>query len=43
VDDPKAYNKPWAVSFKLHIVLDTELIDEVCLEGERSVEHIPVQ
>ena len=43
VDDPKAYTKPWAVSLKLHIVLDTELIDEVCLEGERSVEHIPVQ
>ena len=43
VDDPKAYTKPWAVNFKLHIVLDTELIDEVCLEGERSVEHIPVR
>jgi hypothetical protein len=43
VDDPKAYTKPWSVTFKMHIVLDTELIDEVCLEGERSVEHIPVQ
>ena len=43
VDDPKAYTKPWTVNFKMHIVLDTELIDEVCLEGERSVEHIPAQ
>jgi hypothetical protein len=43
VDDPKAYTKPWTINFKMHIVLDTELIDEVCLEGERSVEHIPAR
>jgi hypothetical protein len=43
VNDPKAYTKPWPVNFKMHIVLDTELIDEICLEGERSLEHIPVQ
>jgi hypothetical protein len=43
VDDPKAYTKPWSVNFKMHIVLDTELIDEICLEGERSAEHIPIR
>jgi len=40
VDDPKAYTKPWTISLKMKIVLDTELIDEVCLEGERSLEHL---
>jgi hypothetical protein len=40
VDDPKAYTKPWTINLKMKIVLDTELIDEVCLEGERSLEHL---
>jgi hypothetical protein len=38
VDDPKAYTKPWTVSLKQRIVIDAELIDEVCLENERFVE-----
>jgi hypothetical protein len=33
VDDPKAYTKPWAVSFKQAIMPDTELLDEICLEN----------
>jgi hypothetical protein len=33
VDDPKAYTKPWAVTFKQAIVPETELPDEICLEG----------
>jgi len=43
VDDPKAYTKPWTVNLKMKIVLDTELIDEVCLEGERSLAHLPAK
>jgi hypothetical protein len=35
VDDPKAYTKPWRVTLKERIVVDTELIDEVCLENEK--------
>jgi hypothetical protein len=38
VDDPKAYTKPWTVSLKQRIVIDAELIDEICLENERFVE-----
>jgi hypothetical protein len=34
VDDPKAYTKPWSVTLKQRIVVDTELIDEICLENE---------
>ena len=35
VDDPKAYTKPWSVTLKQRIMVDTELIDEVCLENEK--------
>ena len=31
VNDPKAYTRPWNVSMKQGIMLDTELIDEICL------------
>jgi hypothetical protein len=40
VDDPKAYTKPWTVTLKERIVIDTELIDEVCLENEQSLKHM---
>jgi hypothetical protein len=39
VDDPKAYTKPWTVTLKQFLVLDTELMDEMCLENEKSVAH----
>src|SRR5262245_57139622 len=37
VDDPKAYTKPWSVTLKQRIVVDTELIDEICLENEQFI------
>ncbi|HET9130338.1 MAG TPA: hypothetical protein VFO86_05280 [Terriglobia bacterium] len=40
VDDPKAYTKPWTVTLKQKIVVDTELIDEICLENEKFLEHL---
>jgi hypothetical protein len=40
VDDPKAYTKPWTVTLHQRIVLDTDLIDEVCLENEQSLKHL---
>jgi hypothetical protein len=36
VDDPKTYTRPWTVEMPLQITLDTELIDEICLENEQS-------
>jgi hypothetical protein len=36
VDDPKGYTKPWTVNLVQLIELDTELIDEFCLENEKS-------
>jgi hypothetical protein len=40
VDDPKAYTRPWTVSMPQEIKLDTELIDEFCLENEKSSQHM---
>jgi hypothetical protein len=39
VDDPKAYTKPWTVTIKHEIMLDTELIEFICLENEKSTKH----
>lgn len=39
VDDPKAYTKPWTITLRQFLVLNTELMDEICLEGEKSVQH----
>ena len=40
VDDPKAYTKPWTVTIKERLIVDTELIDEICLENEQSLKHM---
>jgi hypothetical protein len=37
VDDPKAYTRPWTVTFRQQFAPDTELIDEICAEGEKFV------
>jgi hypothetical protein len=36
IDDPKVYTRPWTVSLTQMIGLDLELIDEFCLENEKS-------
>ncbi len=40
VDDPKAYTKPWTVTLHQKIVVDTDLIDEICVENENSLQHL---
>ena len=40
VDDPKVYTKPWTVTLHQAIVLDTELLDYICLENEKDFAHI---
>ena len=37
VDDPKAYTKPWTVTLRQRIVVDTDLIDEICLENPKPL------
>jgi hypothetical protein len=40
VDDPKVYTRPWTVTMKQNIEVDTELIDEFCLENEQSYKRM---
>ncbi len=40
VDDPKAYTKPWTVTLRQQFAPDTELIDEICAEGERFARQL---
>jgi hypothetical protein len=40
VDDPKAYTRPWTVTLRQQFAADTELIDEICAEGERFAQKV---
>jgi hypothetical protein len=40
VDDPKVYTRPWTVALNQGLELDTELIDEFCLENEKSSQRM---
>ena len=35
IDDPKAYTKPWTVRVNQRILLDTELMEFICLENQK--------
>jgi hypothetical protein len=40
IDDPKAYTRPWTVTLKQRIVLDTELLDYHCTDNEKDAPHL---
>ncbi len=40
VNDPKGYTKPWTVLVKERLITETELLDEMCLENEKSLQHM---
>jgi len=40
IDDPKVYTRPFTVKLTQLIELDTDLVDEFCLEGEQSYERM---
>ena len=40
IDDPKAYTKPWTVTLHQRIMLNTDLIEFICQEGERDAPHL---
>jgi hypothetical protein len=40
VNDPKAYTALFTVKLNEFIVLDTELMDYVCLENEKDDRHL---
>jgi hypothetical protein len=39
VNDPKAYTKPWTIKLNQPLVVDTDLLDYICLENERDFRH----
>jgi hypothetical protein len=40
VDDPKAYTQPWTVTIKLALVVNTDLLEYICNENEKSLQHM---
>ena len=40
IDDPKAYTKPWDVTLPLIFQPDTEMIEYMCNENEKDLEHL---
>jgi hypothetical protein len=40
VNDPKAYTKPWTATIKLTLAPNTELLEYVCNENEKSLQHM---
>jgi len=40
IDDPKAYTKPFTVRVNQRLMVDSEMIEFICNENERSTDHI---
>src|SRR4029077_4103553 len=43
IDDPKAYTKPWTVRVNQRIMLDSELMEFICLENQKFVSYLKGQ
>jgi len=41
IDDPKAYTKTWTVTEPAILVPETELLEFICNENNRDLEHLP--
>jgi len=40
VDDPKAYTRPWTVTLDQAIVVDSDMLEAMCLENEKDVQRL---
>ena len=40
IDDPKAYTKPWKVVMPLRYVADADLIEYICSENNKDLQHL---
>ncbi len=40
IDDPKAYTKLWSVTLQLELLTGAELLEYVCDENERDLQHV---
>ena len=40
IDDPKAYEKPWTASMPAELAASTDVMEYVCAENEKSLQHM---
>ena len=40
IDDPKAYTKPWNAKLPLKLKPDTDLLEYVCNENNKDLQHL---
>jgi hypothetical protein len=40
IDDPKAYTKPWSVKLAWSLLPDTDLIESICEENNKDLQHM---
>jgi hypothetical protein len=40
INDPKTYTKPWTVSYPIQLLPDTELLEYVCNENNKDIQHL---
>ena len=36
VNDPKAYTKAWSVTIEMAVQVDTQMLEEICMDNERD-------
>ena len=41
IDDPRAYTRPWSLTEEVGLVLGTDLMEFICNENSRDLEHLP--
>ena len=41
IDDPKAYTKPWTIAEPALLTPEVELMEFICGENNRDLEHLP--
>jgi hypothetical protein len=40
IDDSKAYTKPWNVTLPVTLMADTELLEYICNENNKDLQHL---
>jgi len=40
IDDPKAYTKPWTATIPLRLLPDTDLLEYICTENNKDLQHL---
>jgi hypothetical protein len=40
LSDTRAYKQPWQIVLHPHLMVDTEILEFVCIENNKGVEHL---